>query len=164
MYLFATYGISPSLKVFPRTDENIQAVREACTALLRQEVIIFSWCSRGFSLIKRNLKKWNLSRKSSYITRLTKVAFIWGLRCATEDIPERMHVLKVVWVKHYGDLTVLNWRRWLRYCSFVELSQQASFDFFILFSLWFWRSWRLDAWFWFSLQSSSFCNLVGFSR
>ena len=27
--------------------------------------------------------------------------------------------IKAAWVNHYGDLTVLNWRRWLRYCSFV---------------------------------------------
>ena len=40
--------------VFPRTDENIQAVREA-SFVLREEVIIFSWCSRALSLIERNL-------------------------------------------------------------------------------------------------------------
>ena len=40
--------ICSQLRVFPRadenTDENIQAVSEACTVLLRGEVIIFSWC------------------------------------------------------------------------------------------------------------------------
>ena len=41
--------------VFPRTNESIQAIREAFTVLLREEVIIFSWCSRGLSLIQRNL-------------------------------------------------------------------------------------------------------------
>ena len=62
-------GISPSLIVFPGTDENIQgieniqAVRVACT-VLREEVITFS-C--GLSLIERNLKKWVLSTKSSCI-------------------------------------------------------------------------------------------------
>ena len=62
--------------VFPGTDKNIQAVREACAVLLREEIIIFSWCSRGLSLIERNLKKWILSTKSSCIKRLTKMAFI----------------------------------------------------------------------------------------
>ena len=65
-------GISPSLIVFPCTDENIQgieniqAVRVACT-VLREEVINFSWCSCGLSLIERNLKKWVLPTKSSCI-------------------------------------------------------------------------------------------------
>ena len=62
-----------------------RAVREACTVL--QEVIIFSWCSRGSSLIEINLKKWILSTKSSCIKRWRKMVFIWGLWCATEDIP-----------------------------------------------------------------------------
>ena len=43
--------------VFPCTNENIQPVKEACTVLLREEVIIFSWYCRGLSLIQRNLKK-----------------------------------------------------------------------------------------------------------
>ena len=43
--------------VFPCTNENIQPVKEACTVLLREEVIIFSWCCNGLSLIQRNLKK-----------------------------------------------------------------------------------------------------------
>ena len=30
-------------------------------------------------------------------------------------------------VKHYGDLTVLNWRRWLRYCSFVVVTPVGKF-------------------------------------
>ena len=29
------------------------------------------------------------------------------------------HAVKAAWVKHYGELTVLNWRRWLRYCNFL---------------------------------------------
>ena len=111
--------ISTSLMVFPRTDENILVVREART-VLREEVIIFSWSSRGLSLIERNLKKWILSTKSSCIKRLTKMVFLWGLWCATEDIPD-IHVVKAAWVKYYGDLTALNWRRWLRYCSFVAV-------------------------------------------
>ena len=53
---------------FSHTDENIQAVKEACT-VLREEVIIFSWCSRGLSLIETNLKKWILLKKSSCIKR-----------------------------------------------------------------------------------------------
>ena len=76
--------------VFPRTNENIQAVREACTVLLREEVITFSWCSCDLPLIQRNLKKCILSMKSSCIKRKTKMAFIGGLWCATEDIPEGM--------------------------------------------------------------------------
>ena len=28
-------------------------------------------------------------------------------------------LIVTAWVKHYGNLTVLNWRRWIRYCSFV---------------------------------------------
>ena len=50
--------------VFPRTDENVQAVREACTVvILREQVIIFTWCSRGLSLIERNMKKWTLHKE-----------------------------------------------------------------------------------------------------
>ena len=51
--------------VFARTDKNMQIVREAFTVLLREEVIIFSWCGRGVALIERNFKKWILSKKSS---------------------------------------------------------------------------------------------------
>ena len=35
----------------------------------REEVIVFSWCCRGLSLIERKLKKWILSMKSSCILR-----------------------------------------------------------------------------------------------
>ena len=41
----------------PHTDKNMQAVREACTILLREEVIIFSCCSRGLSLIEKKLEE-----------------------------------------------------------------------------------------------------------
>ena len=56
-------------RVFPSTVESIQAVREACTVVLREEVIIFSWCSCGLSLIEKNMKKWILSKRSSYIKK-----------------------------------------------------------------------------------------------
>ena len=42
---------------------------------------------------------------------------IWGLWCATEDIPEdACRVQKAV--RNYGDLTALNWGRWLKCYSF----------------------------------------------
>ena len=43
--------------VIPRTDENIEAVREVRTVPLPEEVINFIWYSRGLPLIERNLKK-----------------------------------------------------------------------------------------------------------
>ena len=113
-------GYFPFLEgLFPYEWEH-SGSHEASTVLLREEVIIFSWCSGGLSLIERNLKKWNLSAKSSCIRRETKIAFIWGLCCATEDVPEDiLHAVKVAWMKHYGDLTVLNWKRSLRYGNFI---------------------------------------------
>ena len=42
--------------VYPCTDGKIQTVREAC-AVLRIEVIILSWCSRGVSLMERNFSE-----------------------------------------------------------------------------------------------------------
>ena len=42
--------------VFPRADENIQTVREACI-VLGEEVIIFSWCNRGLSFIEKKLEE-----------------------------------------------------------------------------------------------------------
>ena len=56
--------------VFSRADRKAQTVREACT-VLRVEVIIFSWCSRGLPLNERNLKKSILSIKSSRIRRMS---------------------------------------------------------------------------------------------
>ena len=85
--MFATQSIYPSLMVFPLMDGKIEIVREVCAAL-RVEMIIVSWCSRGLSLIERNLKNWILLTKKSCIRRKTKVAFICGLWCATENIPE----------------------------------------------------------------------------
>ena len=41
--------------IFPCTDENVQAVREAYTVLLQEEVIIFRWFSRGLSLEETEL-------------------------------------------------------------------------------------------------------------
>ena len=64
------------------------AFGKACTVLLWEEMIIFSWCSYGLPLIERNLKKWILSTKSSCIKRQAKMALIWGLWCSTKDIPE----------------------------------------------------------------------------
>ena len=83
--------------IFPCTDENVQAVRESYTVLLQEEVIIFSWCSRGLSLIERNLKKW--------ILLMTK--------CVLQKMFQKIHVVKhpilnTSLIKHYGDLTVLN--------------------------------------------------------
>ena len=68
-------------------DGKIEIVREVCAAL-REEIKIVAWCSRGLSLIERNLKKRILNLKKFCIRRKTKVAFICGLWCATEDIPE----------------------------------------------------------------------------
>ena len=85
--MFATQSIYPSLMVFPLMDGKIEIVREVCAAL-RVEMIIVSWCSRGLSLIERNLKNWILLTKKSCIRRKTKVTIICGLWCATEDIPE----------------------------------------------------------------------------
>ena len=43
--------------------------------------------------------------------------FICGLWCAIEDFPEdACRVNKLV--GHYGDLTSLNWSRWLKYYIF----------------------------------------------
>ena len=126
--------------VFPCTDGKIQTVREACT-VLQVEVIIFSWSSCGLSLIEWNLRKWILSTKSSCKGRSTK----WHLYVdygVLQKIFQTMHVRNAAWVKHYGYLTVLNWARWLKYCSFFVVKQfkPASFDFFVLFSSWLWRN------------------------
>ena len=85
--MFATQSIYPSLMVFPLMDGKIEIVREVCAAI-RVEMIIVAWCSRGLSLIERNLKKRILNLKKFCIRRKTKVAFICGLWCATEDIPK----------------------------------------------------------------------------
>ena len=45
------------------------------------------------------------------------MVFICRLWCATENIHEDACIVKAVWVKHYGDLTVMNWSRWKKYCS-----------------------------------------------
>ena len=42
----------------------------------------------------------------------------------------------------------------------LYLNQQASFNFFILFSLWFWQSWRLDFGLTSSLASAAWWGLV----
>ena len=61
--------VSSFLMVFPCRDKNTQAVKEARIVLLREEVIILSWFSRGLSLLERNLKKCIFSTKSSCIKR-----------------------------------------------------------------------------------------------
>ena len=43
--------------VFPCTNENIKAAREACTVLLREEVIIFSCCCNILSRFVTHTKK-----------------------------------------------------------------------------------------------------------
>ena len=47
---------------------RMERLREAFT-VLRVELMIFSWCSRGFSPIDWNLKKWILSTNSFCIRR-----------------------------------------------------------------------------------------------
>ena len=87
--MFSTQGISPSSMVFHSTAGKIQTVREACT-VLQVEVIIFSWCSRGFSLVERNLKKRILLTKSSCLGR-------WCLYVGygvLQKIFQKMHVVQ----------------------------------------------------------------------
>ena len=121
MHLFTKQGISTSLMVFPRTARTTQSVREGFTEPT-VDVIIFSWCSRGFihfiyfihfdnfihlinsfihsfirglrfhSFIERNLKKWILSTKSSCIGRYV-VHF--GV---LQKIFPKMHVVKAAWL------------------------------------------------------------------
>ena len=67
-------------RVFPLSCWYFPVVREAYT-VLRVEVKIFSWCSHGLPLIERNLKKWILSMKSSYIGRCSR-------RCMSLRQPE----------------------------------------------------------------------------
>ena len=46
------------------------------------------------------------------------MAFIWGLWCATEDIPEHM-VVMVTWVMHYENLRVLELKEVTKIFSFI---------------------------------------------
>ena len=109
--------------VFPCTDDNIQAVTvsEAWTVLLRKEVIIFSRSSRGFThrkkleeveFVDKEFLHKLVNKNSAYM----KIMLCYRRYSRKDTIH---HAVKAAWVKHYGELTVLNWRRWLRYCSFL---------------------------------------------
>ena len=95
--------------IFPCMDENIQAVREACTVLLWEEVITFSWCSHGLSLIKRNLKKKEFVHEEFLHKMVNKNSVCMRIVLCYRRYSRRyMLVVKAAWFKYYEDLPVLN--------------------------------------------------------
>ena len=90
-----------------------------------------------------------------------KYNYIWIIMCC-RGYPRRCTVHAVKAIRQYGDLTVLNWSRWLKYYSFFLVKPVGLFwlFYFVLFLVLA----ELKTWFWFSLQSSNFCNLVRISN
>ena len=141
-------GISPSLYGWKDSEK----------LALQLAVIVVNWSSRGLSLVERNLKKGILLTMSSCI--ISKDVYMWIVvyyRRYSRGCT--VHAVKAV--RQLGDLIALNWSSWLKYYSFfvVKLAGYFSLLYFV-FSL---VLAKLKIWFWFSLHSSSFYNLVRFS-
>ena len=147
-YFSFDVGISPSLYGWKDSEK----------LALQLAVIVVNWSSRGLSLVERNLKKGILLTISSCV--ISKDVYMWIVvyyRRYSRGCT--VHAVKAV--RKLGDLTALNWSSWLKYYSFfvVKLAGYFSLLHFV-FSL---VLAKLKIWFWFSLQSSSFYNLVRFS-
>ena len=148
VYFSFDVGISPSLYGWKDSEK----------LALQLAVIVVNWSSRGLSLVERNLKKGILLMISSCV--ISKDVYMWIVvyyRRYSRGCT--VHAVKAV--RKLGDLTALNWSSWLKYYSFfvVKLAGYFSLLHFV-FSL---VLAKLKIWFWFSLQSSSFYNLVRFS-
>ena len=106
--MFLAQGISTSLLVFPLPCTDETSKRSLYHETKSSTVTIFNWSSHSLPLVKRNLKKWILSAKSSCIGNKTAETFMYGLWCGTEDIPvDSMHVVNRA-ARKYGDLATLN--------------------------------------------------------
>ena len=132
---------------------RMERFREACAALAGAVMVCHSqkeiW--RSWFCRRRVPAKEDKQKRRLYVD--------YGV---LQKIFQKMHVVKAAWIRHYGDLTVLNWSRWVKYCSFFVVNPVGYF--WLLYFVFSFVLAKLKTWFWFSPQSSSFCNLVGFSR
>ena len=152
-------------RLFPllQTDRTIQR----SLYCIRVAVIILNW-SKLFVTHRQKLEEVDIVHEEFQHKKINNKDFCMWIMVYYRGYSRRCMYLRqsrLFGVRHYRDLTTLNWSRWLKYYSFfLRVQQQASFNFFILFSSWFWCSCRFGFSFFIPIFQLLQLALVRFSK